>query len=160
MRSAVALLELESNIRAPIARVFDLSRSIDLHVVSTAKTGERAIAGVTSGLIGLHQQVTWRARHFGVWQTFTSKITQFERPFYFRDTMVRGIFARFAHDHRFFETASGTSMRDTLDFKAPLGFLGRIAEVCVLENYLRRLLRHRNEVIQVAAESEQWRDFL
>ena len=49
-------------IAAPIDVVFDLARSIDLHVQSTAQTNERAVAGRTSGLIGLGEEVTWRRR--------------------------------------------------------------------------------------------------
>ena len=47
------------------------------------------------GVIGLGDSVTWRARHFGVWQRLTSKITALERPRHFRDTMTSGAFARF-----------------------------------------------------------------
>ena len=66
-------------------RVFDLSRSIDLHVQSTGNTGEKAIAGCTSGLIELGESVTWEATHFGIRQRLTSKITAFERPRFFVD---------------------------------------------------------------------------
>ena len=60
------IVKLVTDIRAPIERVFDLSLSIDMHKASMAGSGETAVAGVTSGLIGLGESVTWRARHFGV----------------------------------------------------------------------------------------------
>ena len=53
-------IELVTSIKAPAERCFDLARSIDLHMASTSGTGEQAIAGITSGLIGLGQEVTWR----------------------------------------------------------------------------------------------------
>ena len=119
-----------------------------------AATGETAVAGRTSGLIELDEEVTWRAKHFGVWQHFTSRITAFDRPRHFRDTMVRGAFASFEHDHDFLPVGPAeTEMRDVLVFRAPLGWLGRIAEVLVLERYLRRFLQARNQVIRQAAES-------
>jgi len=68
-------LSILTIIRAPIERCFDLARSIDLHVESMKHTGEKAVAGVTSGLIGLGQEVTWEARHFTVRQRLTSRIT-------------------------------------------------------------------------------------
>jgi hypothetical protein len=85
-------IELVQNIAAPIERCFDLSRSIDLHMASTDWTGERAIAGVTSGLIGLDQEVTWQGRHFGLGIQHTSRITAFDRLWHFQDCMVRGAF--------------------------------------------------------------------
>lgn len=76
------VIHIETSIDAPAEICFDLSRSIDLHLDSTAETGERAVAGITSGLIGLDEQVTWRAHHVW-WQELTSKITAFDRPNYF-----------------------------------------------------------------------------
>jgi ligand-binding SRPBCC domain-containing protein len=154
------ILKLITEIRAPIERVFDLSRSIDLHRASMTARNEAAVAGVTAGLIELGQSVTWRARHFGVWQRLTSQITAFDRPRHFRDEMVSGAFARFIHDHDFEPTASGTRMTDTFDYTSPLGVLGRIADALFLERYMRALLAERNRVIQEVAESEQWRAFL
>jgi len=86
------VIELITKIHAPIEICFDLARSIELHKRSTAETGEEAVAGVTSGLIGAGETVTWRAKHFGIWQHLTSVISEFEYPVYFRDEMVRGIF--------------------------------------------------------------------
>lgn len=146
-------------IEAPTERCFDLSRSVDLHTVSTHRTGERAIAGVTAGLIGLGQEVTWSGRHFGFRVTHTSRITALEFPKYFQDSMVRGMFRSFCHDH-YFETSEGrTLMKDVLMFEAPLGLLGRAAERLVLQKHMRRLLERRNVSIRRAAESEKWRDY-
>jgi len=156
----VPVLELRTIIRAPAARCFDLARSVDLHVQSTARTGERAVAGVTRGLIGPGQQVTWRARHFGVWQELTSEISQYDRPRHFRDSMVRGAFAGFDHDHFFVETDGVTEMLDRFAFRSPLGLLGRIADALVLTRYLRRFLAERNAEIQRVAESDEWRALL
>ena len=154
------IIELTVFVRAPTQRVFDLSRSIDLHMASTAHTGERAVAGVTSGLIGLHQEVTWRARHLGVWQELTSRITQMTPPGHFRDSMVSGAFRRFNHDHHFEPDADGTRMRDVFDFDSPFGPAGKLADALFLTAYMRRLLERRNQVIKAAAESEDWRKHL
>lgn len=51
-------IHLETIIDADIKICFDLSRSIDLHQISTAKTNEKAIAGITSGLVNVNDYVT------------------------------------------------------------------------------------------------------
>ncbi|MEM6344238.1 MAG: SRPBCC family protein [Bacteroidota bacterium] len=152
-------IKLETLIYAPVPRCFDLSRSIDLHKLSTQKTEEEAIAGKTRGLIDLGETVTWRARHFGVMQKMTVKITAVQAPVYFQDEMIKGIFQSFSHEH-FFEESSQDAclMQDRLLFEAPLGFLGRLAEKWVLKEYLQNLLIERNEMIKAVAESEQWRE--
>jgi len=111
--------------------------------------------------LALGDEVTWRARHFGVWQTLTSRITAYERPAYFRDSMVRGAFARLDHEHYFAEDGRGrTVMRDVFAFAAPFGVLGRVAERLILTRYLRRFLEARNREIKVVAESDAWRQFV
>ena len=159
--TTVPRIELTIHIAAPRDWCFDLARSVELHTRSTASTGERAIAGRTSGLLALGDEVTWRARHFGVWQTLTSRITAYERPAFFRDSMVRGAFARLDHEHHFADDGrGGTVMRDLFDFAAPFGALGWVAERLILTRYLSRSLEARNREIKLVAESDAWRQFV
>ena len=154
------VIELATSISAPIDRVFDLARSIDLHTNSTSRTGERAVAGVTSGLIGPEQEVTWRARHFGVWQSLTVRVTVFERPTHLADAMLRGAFSRMEHHHYFEQAGGGTTMRDVFSFQSPLGILGRIADSLFLTRYMKSFLIERNRVIKATAESDDWNQYI
>ncbi len=147
------VITLTTSITAPIETVFDLSRSIDLHVKSTSKTKERAVAGKTHGLIELGETVTWEATHFFVRQRLTVRVTKFDRPNYFRDSMVAGAFSRFDHDHRFEVVKEGTLMTDVFDFSSPYGPLGELANWLFVTRHLRKLLRERNQVIKSIAES-------
>lgn len=154
------IIKLETRINAPVERVFNLARSIDLHKNSMSQYDERAVGGVTSGLINLDETVTWEATHFGVQQRLTSKITRFERPRYFRDSMVKGAFKRFDHDHFFEETGGQTLLRDVFDFSSPLGILGAIADGVFVKKHLRKMLSERNQIIKTIAESNDWQKFL
>ena len=149
-------LEERTVIGAPIERCFDLARSVEVHLAGNVHCGEQAVAagGVTTGLIGLGQPVTWRAKHLGVWQELTSEITAMDRPMYFQDTMIQGALRTMKHDH-FFRASSPerTEMVDVFVFEAPLGVLGRVAEFALLRRYMRALLRERNVVIREIAES-------
>ena len=154
------VVKLTTEISAPIDRVFDLARSIDLHQRSMNHTQERAVDGVMSGLIDVGQTVTWEAVHFGIRQRLISKITICERPTHLQDIMVSGAFKRFTHDHYLSETETGTIMADVFDYDSPFGFLGYAADILFLENYMTGLLKARNRLIKLAAEGEEWRDFL
>jgi ligand-binding SRPBCC domain-containing protein len=148
-------------IHAPVERCFDLARSIEVHLLGNTHSGEQATAGTCTGLIGPGQQVTWRARHFGVRQHLTSAITAFDPPTYFQDTMLRGAFHSMQHDHHFRGLSDGTTeMRDDFRFSAPLGPLGWLAERIALRRYMRNLLIERNLVIKQVAESNAWQKYL
>ena len=156
-------LEELTVIQAPVQRCFDLARSVEVHLAGNVHSGEQAVAsgGVTSGLIGLGQQVTWRAKHFYFRHTLTSKITKMEAPEYFQDVMIRGPFRSMEHDHYFRALPSGgTEMRDVFRFAAPIPLLGRLAELLFLRLYMRNLLRERNRVIREVAESGEWKKHL
>jgi hypothetical protein len=152
-------------IHAPIGRCFDLARSVEVHLLANIHSGEQALAigGVTSGLPELSQQVTWRAKHFGVWQNLTSKYTRMQPPTYFQATMTEGIFRSMRADHFFRVLPSGaTEMRDDFRIAAPLPILGPLADILFLRRYMLALLRERNTVIKQLAESasKDWQRYL
>jgi ligand-binding SRPBCC domain-containing protein len=149
-------IKLITKINAPVERCFDLSRSIDLHKISTSQSNEEAVAGVTSGLINLNETVTWYAKHFGVWQKLTSKITQYEPNVSFVDEMIEGAFKSIHHVHTFEYKNGETIMTDDFIFESPLGVLGHLANAIILTSYLKKLLVKRNEIIKEYAESDLW----
>lgn len=154
------LIELSIAINAPIERCFDLARSIDLHQLSTQHTNEQAIDGVTEGLINLGETVTWRAKHFGIYQQLTTLITAYDRPHRFVDEMVKGAFQSFCHVHTFQNFEGKTVMRDEFHYVSPFGIIGKFVDIIVLKDYMKKLLILRNETIKEVAESDQWQNIL
>lgn len=156
----MAKIHLTTVINAPVERVFDLSRSINMHKISTAATKEEAIAGTTSGLISENETVTWQAKHFFKVRRFTSKITSMKMPVQFTDQMVHGDFKSFQHEHHFKPIINGTLMIDIIEFESPYGFLGNLANKIFLKSYLQKLLQQRNTVIKEYAETQKWKAVL
>lgn len=153
-------IEITTRIAAPQVRCFYLALSVDLHTVSTRQTQEQIIGGVRSGLLHLGDEVTFRARHFGVWQTLTSKIIDYQAPSYFCDEMQRGAFKAMQHEHHFESEGTSTLVRDIFYFTSPLGWLGKLADTLVLSQYLRRFLVRRAAVVKQYAETDAWQTVL
>src|SRR6476661_7826574 len=139
----MARIETSIQINAPQERCFDLARSIEAHTHSTARTRERAVGGKTTGLLSLGDSVTWEAQHLGITQRLSSRITAYDRPRHFRDTMARGAFAYFSHDHFFSAAGDATIARDVFEYRAPFGALGTLVERVFLTGYMRRFLELR-----------------
>lgn len=148
----MTVIELTTDVNAPIERVFDLARDIDLHALSMAHTSERAVAGRRTGMVDLGDTVTWRARHFGLWWSLTSRITAVDAPVRFEDVQEHGPFAWFRHEHRFESVGRATRMHDRWEHRSPLGPLGRLVDHLVLDRYMRSLLVTRNAALRRAAE--------
>lgn len=152
----MACIHLTTLIAAPVERVFDLSRSINLHKISTAHTHERAIDGVMNGLINEGETVTWQAKHLYKERKFTSKITAMQRPDHFIDEMIQGDFKSFRHEHHFKAIENGTIMIDLVNFESPFGIIGKLLNHFYLQQYIEQLLLKRNEVIKEYAETKKW----
>ena len=157
----MSTIVLETTINAPIHRVFDLARSIDLHQITASHTNEKAVAGRTHGLINKFETVTWRAKHLGFVQYLTSVITEMEGPFFFEDQMLKGPFKKIQHKHYFWIKNGKTIMKDVFEFEAPMGWLGRMVEKLYLRKYLQGFILHRNIKIKDFAENEdKWMQVL
>jgi ligand-binding SRPBCC domain-containing protein len=151
---------LETFINSTPEVCYKLSLNVDLHQLSTSKTGEHIVDGISKGIMNLNDMVTWRAKHFGVWQNLSTKITE-TKPFeYFVDEMQKGAFKSMKHEHYFIENEGITIMKDVFNFTSPLGILGIIFNKLILENYMRGFLVERNQLIKEIAESNNWKDFV
>ena len=148
----MATINLTTKIKAPKQIVFNASRNIDIHQQSASPSKEKAITGVTSGLINLNETVTWRGRHFGFYLTHKSRITAMNLYDYFVDEMEKGKFKSFKHEH-FFEEENGiTIMKDQLQYETPFGILGKLFDVLLLKKHLTNFLLERNKVLKEVSE--------
>ena len=148
----MASIRLETLIKAPIDRCFDLARSAEAHLASTAKTDERVVDGRKEGPFELGDSVTWEARHFGLRLRQGSKITRSEPPHVFVDEGTSGPLGRFRHVHQFVPDRGATLMVDTFDYELPLRLGGRLADRVVVARHMRRLLTDRAAYLKAEAE--------
>jgi ligand-binding SRPBCC domain-containing protein len=100
----------------------------------------------------MNETVTWKAKHFGIYQKLTSKITEYNRPNNFTDKMQKGAFSESKHEHHFEDFNGGTLMTDFFDYKSPFGILGKFADKIFLKKHMTELLTERNRVVKEFAE--------
>lgn len=146
------LIEHRQFIKAPVEKCFDLARNVDIHIQTTSKTKERAVGGVTKGLLEEGDTVTWEATHFGIKQRLTAIVTSMEPPHKFVDVMVKGAFQSFTHTHQFLEADGGTIMIDQFQYQSPLGLIGVAADKLFLERYMREFIISRAKELKRIAE--------
>lgn len=153
-------IHLTTFIAAPQERIFNLSRSVDLHKASMKHHEEKIIDGAMSGLMNLNDTVTWTAKHFFKQRRLKIKITQFQKPDFFVDEQKEGDFKMMKHEHYFKPIENGTIMIDQFHFETPYGIIGKMINKIFLEKHMTRLLNDRNNIIKEAAESNLWKQYL
>ncbi len=153
----MVIIRTATQVNAPLERCFRLSLSIDLEM---AANQQKAVGGVTEGLIGPGETVIWQKRHFGREFRHESLIEVWRPYSYFRDVMVAGAFGAYQHDHHFAVMNDGTRIRDEIRFTTPAGLLGRVAGKLVLRRKISAMLQQRNAFIKQVAESDEWHRYL
>lgn len=139
---------LETFISAPVETCFDASRDIGLHLGSAADTGERVVAGRTSGLCELGDEITWEARHFGMRQKLSVQITDLDFPRFFADRMVKGAFKSMRHEHYFEKSGGGCLMTDIFMYETPYWICGSVFDTLFLKRHMRNFLLQRNRFLK------------
>ena len=92
-------------------------------------------------------------------------ITAFTAPTHFQDTMGRGRFAAFQHDH-WFKPGRGADGRETTEladevrFRMPLSWPGALVGRWIMVPYVRALVRRRFALLKQVAEGEEWRNYI
>ncbi|HEX8235625.1 MAG TPA: SRPBCC family protein [Abditibacteriaceae bacterium] len=147
----MSVIVVRTHIAAPIELCFDLARDVDVHCQTSRSTQERIVCA-TKRQMELGDCVTFEGVHFGIRQQLSGRIVAYERPLFFADEMTRGAFKRLRHEHSFQAQAGGTLMTDRLDFASPLGVLGIVADLLLVQPHLRRFLWRRNRVLKRLAE--------
>ena len=150
-------IQLETRIKAPIQTVFDLMRNVEVHGKAAQWTHENVVES-SAQLLGLNDTVTFRARHFGVTQSLSAKVIQFEAPHRLVDIQTKGAFRSLRHEHLFREERGVTVMTDRLQIAAPFGPLGWIAERLFLASYMKNFLIRKNQKLKSIAETEALRN--
>jgi ligand-binding SRPBCC domain-containing protein len=145
-------IKITTNYYAPIETVFDTNRNIDIHQQSASKTKEVAIAGITSGLINKNETVTWKGKHFGVYLTHQSLISEMDFPTYFVDEQLKGQFKSFKHQHFFEQKENYVEVTDLLEYETPFGIFGQLFDKLLLKKHLTNFIIHRNAVLKNLAE--------
>lgn len=145
-------INLITKINAPKQIVFDFARSIDVHQNSASQTNEKAIAGTSSGLINVNEFVTWKGKHFNIYLTHTSRITEMVLYDYFVDVMEKGSFKSFKHQHLFEEKNGVTIMQDLLQYETPFGLFGKLFDYFFLMKHMTKFLLLRNTALKRLSE--------
>ena len=156
----MSTIHLTTFIAAPVERVFDLARSVDMHKHTMTKHKEEAVAGIRFGLMEKNETVTWKAKHLFKTRFLRSEITEMKKPNMFIDEQVKGDFKKMRHEHHFKQCDNGTIMIDLLEFETPYGSFGRFVSKVFLTRYMKKLIEQRNLAIKEFAESERWRKYL
>ena len=78
------------------------------------------------------------------WRT---RIVEWKEKTSFVDEQLKGPYQKWHHRHEFTSFAGGTRMRDTVHFKVPFGWVGRLASLLIVMKEVETIFTYRNQII-------------
>ena len=139
-------------IAAPIERVFhfhDDTRNLLRITPPSIKVNIE-----TMGEPGLGYEVVLKVRQFGLFtMRWKVRITEYTPPTLMSDEQVSGPFAYWKQTRRLREVDGGTELTDIVEYKAPFGILGRIANALIIRNQVLSMFTYRQATTKRILES-------
>jgi len=104
---------------------------------------------ITPGSIEMRvgTRIDYELSLFGVPLRWRTRITEFVPGVRFVDEQESGPYALWRHTHTFEASGNATRMRDRVEYREPLGLLGRIAHALFVERTLNRIFDFRRDEI-------------
>lgn len=81
----------------------------------------------------------------GIKTKWVSEITQVKDKQYFVDVQLYGPYALWHHKHFINEIEGGVELEDLIDYKVPLGFLGRLVHPFLVKPKLEEIFNYRHK---------------
>ena len=135
----------ETVIPASVAEVFAFHERPDAFELLQPPWETVDIIQPPSGLT-VGTRVILRSKLGPFWQRIVAEHVAYQKDSHFEDVMVEGPFAAWHHRHRFLAEGEHCRLRDEIDYRAPLGWLGRLVDPLAIRPRLRRMFDHRHEV--------------
>jgi len=93
-------------------------------------------------------RIRYRLSLFGIPMSWESRITEFVDNSHFADEQLSGPYSRWYHRHSFRAVDGGVEMTDDVEYRLPLGPLGRLAHWMVVRHQLRAIFDYRTRIIE------------
>ena len=140
--------ETSVTVPCPRERAFDfLARPANVALISPPELG----LSFTSApeIVQLGSRLEFKVQGFGQVQTMAHEITALVPHELITETQVRGLFAKWVHEHAF-EADGGGSVRviDRIDFQPPKGMLGFLVTAAKIMEQLEDGFAHRHRQLQ------------
>ena len=144
----MSLYQLKQTQRLPISinEAWDFfSSPKNLQTITPDHMGFEIISGLSEKMFP-GQLIQYKVRPvLGIPLTWLTEITYVNKPNYFVDEQRFGPYALWHHKHFFKEIEGGVEMVDVVDYKLPMGVLGRIAHAIFVKRQLETIFSYRNE---------------
>ena len=106
------------------------------------------ITSTSDAVVRQGTRIRYRLRLHGIPLSWESRISEYADNSHFADEQVTGPYSEWYHRHSFRAAPGGVEMIDIVDYRLPLGPLGRLVHWLVVRHQLRSIFDYRTSAIR------------
>lgn len=142
------------DIHAPIEQVFAFHADTN-NLVRISPPGVRMEILSVEGEKGPGQRVRLRMTKFGLLRaTLLVEFVEYDAPYLLGDVQREGPFKQWVQRREFQRIEGGTRLTDSVEYQAPFGAIGRIAERFFMAGRIRSMFDYRQQRTKELIEAE------
>lgn len=113
----------------------------------TPKILQFKVKSISTDKIQQDTLIQYDLKIHGVPAKWLTKIENWNPPYEFVDTQLKGPYTRWHHTHKFEKMGEGTLMSDFVSYQIPMGFLGRLVVGSLVQGDIETIFNYRRQVI-------------
>jgi ligand-binding SRPBCC domain-containing protein len=130
-----------------LAEVFAFFRNPrNLEAITPPWLGFR-ITSASDEVVRLGSRIRYRLRLHGIPVSWESRIAEYVEGSHFADEQIAGPYSYWYHRHQFRAVPGGVEMTDDVEYRLPLGPIGRLVHWLVVRHQLARIFDYRARAI-------------
>lgn len=141
------ILKRETILNLPVNEVFDFfSKAENLDKITPPVLGFRIITPLPVDM-KKGTLIDYKIKLNGIPFDWKTEITEWEPPFYFTDTQIKGPYKMWVHQHRFEDQNGRTKMTDIVNYLSPGGFFEFIPHNLIVKNKVEYIFDYRGKIL-------------
>lgn len=150
----MAIINITTFIQAPVEKVFELSRNLEMLRKSMVAIQPHITCSSTSnGVLAVGDRTTWKWKFFYKTRVTVLQVTKINSPVLMVQKQVEGNYKTMRMERHFKPCDNGTIMIDVIKFSLKMGMLGALFEM-PLQNHIKKAVKSYARFLKEQAEKK------
>ena len=142
------ILEKTTFINQPLDKVFDFfSKAENLNKITPPELSFKIITPLPIKM-QKGTLIDYKIKVEGIPMLWRTEISDWNPPYYFIDSQLKGPYVKWVHEHHFESVDNGTKMTDKVTFRSPGWIFEPIIHYLIVKNKVEKIFEYREKILK------------
>jgi len=142
------ILEKTTFINQPLDKVFDFfSKAENLNKITPPELSFKIITPLPIKM-QKGTLIDYKIKVEGIPMLWRTEISEWNPPYYFIDSQLKGPYVKWVHEHHFESVDNGTKMIDKVTFRSPGWIFEPIIHNLIVKNKVEKIFEYREKILK------------